>query len=246
MLEYMRQGDMLPVHGLDRVSGEWHFFLLMSKLTKCGINIPGQLIPLCDSMLPAEVPDLEYLDLHSVPHEYTFAMRALWWSGMVNGTSVNISKARKPEWVQENLANPLRGWDGREHITAARFKRAVKQFKKTPREVLAMVGPRPVLATVRAGPVTLGRPRLVFRGFRSLGAFHRSSSLMRARSGRTVPLLPEAAVRVEALFTCLCGSGGSGRIDSSNEIGRVKAGTGLFIRSPIRLGHGLIEAASKP
>ncbi|WP_308113613.1 hypothetical protein [Arthrobacter sp. ISL-30] len=109
-----------------------------------------------DCVLPDEVPDLEYLDLHSVPHEYAIAMRALWRSQVANGTSVDISKARKPEWVQENLDNPLRDWDGREHITAARFKKAVAQFKKTRREVLAILGPQSDESTV-ARLMDLGR-----------------------------------------------------------------------------------------
>lgn len=95
-----------------------------------------------DCLLPAEVPHLEYLGLDSVPSEYAHAMRARWRSEVVNGTSVTISKARKPEWVQENLENPLRDWDGREHISAVRFKKAVEQFKKTRREILALVGPQ--------------------------------------------------------------------------------------------------------
>lgn len=95
-----------------------------------------------DCLLPGEVPDLEYLALDSVPSEYALAMRARWRSEVFNGTSVTISKARKPEWVKENLENPLRDWDGREHISAARFKKAVEQFKKTRREVLAVVGPQ--------------------------------------------------------------------------------------------------------
>jgi hypothetical protein len=109
-----------------------------------------------DCVLPAEVPDLEYLDVHSVPYEYAGAMRARWRSEVVNGTSVDISKARKPEWVQENLENPLRDWDGREHITAARFKKAVEQFKKTRREVHTVVGPQQDESTL-ARLVDLGR-----------------------------------------------------------------------------------------
>lgn len=95
-----------------------------------------------DCLLPSEVPDLEYLALNSVPSEYALAMRARWRSEVFNGTSVTISKARKPDWVKKNLENPLRDWDGREHISAARFKKAVEQFKKTRREVLAVVGPQ--------------------------------------------------------------------------------------------------------
>jgi hypothetical protein len=95
-----------------------------------------------DCVLPEEVPDLECLDLHSVPHEYAGAMRTRWRPQVANGTSVDISKARKPEWVRDNLDNPLRDWDGRKHITAARFKKAVAQFKKTRREVLAVLAPQ--------------------------------------------------------------------------------------------------------
>lgn len=109
-----------------------------------------------DCVLPANVPDLEYLDLHSVPYEYAVAMRTRWRPEVVSGTSVDISKARKPGWVQENLENPLRDWDGREHITAGRFKKAVEQFKKTRREVLAMVGPQQDESTL-AHLMDLGR-----------------------------------------------------------------------------------------
>ncbi len=90
-----------------------------------------------DCLLPIEVPNLEYLYLDSVPHEYASAMRSRWRTEAANGTSVSITKARKPEWVQENLENPLRDWDGREHISSGRFKKAVAQFKKTRSEVLA-------------------------------------------------------------------------------------------------------------
>ena len=96
-----------------------------------------------DCLLPERAPDLECLDLHSVPHEYATAMRTRWRLQVAHGTSVDISKARKPEWVRENRDNPLRDWDGREHITAARFKKAVAQFKKTRREVLAVLAPQP-------------------------------------------------------------------------------------------------------
>lgn len=109
-----------------------------------------------DCVLPEDVPDLECLDIHSVPHEYATAMRALWRPQVANGTSVDISKARKPEWVRENLDNPLRDWDGREHITADRFKKAVAQFKKTRRDVLATLGPQPDESTM-ARLADLGR-----------------------------------------------------------------------------------------
>ena len=103
-----------------------------------------------DCLLPIEVPNLEYLYLDSVPYEYASAMRSRWRSEAANGTSVSITKARKPEWVQENLENPLRDWDGREHISSGRFKKAVAQFKKTRSEVLAAL-------SVESDDSTLGR-----------------------------------------------------------------------------------------
>lgn len=109
-----------------------------------------------DCLLPSELPDLEYLALDSVPSEYALAMRARWRPEVFNGTSITISKARKPDWVKENLENPLRDWDGREHISAARFKKAVEQFKKTRQEVLAVVGPQQDESTL-ARLTNLGR-----------------------------------------------------------------------------------------
>ena len=40
-----------------------------------------------------------------------------------------MSKARKPEWLAENLLNPFRDWDGREHISPAYAKKAALAYK---------------------------------------------------------------------------------------------------------------------
>lgn len=90
-----------------------------------------------DRLTPERVPDLETLSLSSVPAEYAAAMRATWRAEIPNGTDVEIRSPRKPEWVAENRDNPLRDWDGREHISTARFKKAVAQYKATRRAVLA-------------------------------------------------------------------------------------------------------------
>ena len=37
---------------------------------------------------------------------------------------LRITKARKPEWLAQNLDNPFRGWDGAEHIPASAAKKA--------------------------------------------------------------------------------------------------------------------------
>ncbi|MGZ3143788.1 hypothetical protein ACVDFE_17685 [Lentzea chajnantorensis] len=90
-----------------------------------------------DRLTPDRVPQLETLVLSSVPAEYATAMRATWRKEIPHGTDLEVHAARKPEWVAENRDNPLRNWDGREHISTARFKEAVAQYKVTRRAVLA-------------------------------------------------------------------------------------------------------------
>ncbi|MCT9933075.1 hypothetical protein N5079_22970 [Planotetraspora sp. A-T 1434] len=92
-----------------------------------------------DRLLPKCVPALELLCLHSVPHEYAVAMRATWRPEIPHGTFVEITAARKPEWVAENRANPLRDWDGREHISGTCYKEAVAQYKETRQAVIAVL-----------------------------------------------------------------------------------------------------------
>ncbi|GAA0901496.1 hypothetical protein [Virgisporangium aurantiacum] len=90
-----------------------------------------------DCLSSTAVPGLEMLGLHSVPAEYATAMRKTWRAEIPNGTFVEITSPRKPDWVTENRDNPLRDWDGREHISAARYRKSVAQYKATRRAVLA-------------------------------------------------------------------------------------------------------------
>lgn len=90
-----------------------------------------------DCLHPDRVPALELLGLHDVPHDYATAMRARWRPQVPEGTLVEITGARKPEWLAENVSNPLREWDGRAHISRSRFTRATAQYKATRRAVMA-------------------------------------------------------------------------------------------------------------
>jgi hypothetical protein len=67
-------------------------------------------------------------------------MKKAWTPEIPNGTYLEISSPRKPDWVAENRSNPLREWDGREHISAARYRKSVAQYKETRRAVLREVG----------------------------------------------------------------------------------------------------------
>ncbi|GAP61381.1 DNA-invertase [Arthrobacter sp. Hiyo1] len=51
-LEYMRPSDTLLVHRLDRVSGEWHLFQIISDLGERGINIRSLTEPAIDTTTP--------------------------------------------------------------------------------------------------------------------------------------------------------------------------------------------------
>jgi hypothetical protein len=90
-----------------------------------------------DCLHPDRVPMLELLDLHNVPYDYATVMRARWRPQVPNGTLVDITGARTAEWLAENLSNPLREWDGREHISRARSAKATAQYKATRRAIMA-------------------------------------------------------------------------------------------------------------
>jgi hypothetical protein len=90
-----------------------------------------------DCLHPDQVPALESLGLHGIPYDYATAMRARWRPQAPNGTFVDISGARKQEWLAENMSNPLREWDGRAHISRSRFAKATAQYKATRRAIIA-------------------------------------------------------------------------------------------------------------
>lgn len=108
-----------------------------------------------DCLLPDSVPHLESLSLDSVPADYAEETRRLWRREVRHGTLLEVRGARPPGWVEENRANPLRVWDGRPHISARTYARAIAQFRltrdaivttlrETPRE--EWVGAMPALA----------------------------------------------------------------------------------------------------
>jgi len=109
-----------------------------------------------DVLLPAKVPTLEWLALHTVPREYGAAMRSVWAQELAKGCYTAITGLRTPEWLAENLDNPLRDWDGREHISAAKFRKSVAQYKTTRRAVLAAIAD-PAAADFKARLLELGR-----------------------------------------------------------------------------------------
>lgn len=96
-----------------------------------------------DCLRPPRVPQVESVDLYSIPADYASAMRRTWRPEVPAGTLVTINRGRKPEWVEENRNNPLRDWDGREQISATTYKRAVAQYKMTRKAVLEAIAEEP-------------------------------------------------------------------------------------------------------
>jgi hypothetical protein len=90
-----------------------------------------------DCLDPDRLPALELLGLHNVPHDYATVTRARWRPQVPHGTLVDITGARKPQWLAENVSNPLREWDGRAHISRSRYAKATAQYKATRRAVMA-------------------------------------------------------------------------------------------------------------
>lgn len=90
-----------------------------------------------DCLHPDRVPALERLGLHNIPYDYATVMGARWRPQVPDGTFVDITGARKPEWLAENMSNPLREWDGRAHISRSRFAKATAQYKATRRVIMA-------------------------------------------------------------------------------------------------------------
>ena len=109
-----------------------------------------------DVLLPTQVPALEWLAQHSVPREYGAAMRSVWAPELAKGCYTVVSGLRTPEWLAENVDNPLRDWDGREHIRPAKFRKSVAQYKTTRRAVLAAIAD-PSGRPLKARLVELGR-----------------------------------------------------------------------------------------
>jgi selenocysteine lyase/cysteine desulfurase len=73
----------------------------------------------------------------NIPYDYAIAMRARWHPQIPHGTFVEAHRARKAEWLAENMSNPLREWDGRAHISRSRFAKATAQYKATRRAIMA-------------------------------------------------------------------------------------------------------------
>lgn len=83
---------------------------------------------------PGTCPLLQTLWIESIPEEAGKEIKKR-YKGKID--ELDIRKLRKPEWLAENLDNPLRHWDGSEFVPPAKFKKAVAIYRNTRRNALA-------------------------------------------------------------------------------------------------------------
>ena len=80
---------------------------------------------------PKTMPKLNWFWMTSLPQEAAKAAKVLWKDAAKNGVSLRITKARKDEWLAQNVDNPFRFWDGAEHLSKSAAQKAKSCYQKT-------------------------------------------------------------------------------------------------------------------
>jgi len=75
---------------------------------------------------PEEMPALDFIRMTSAPYEAVQVIKKQY-----KHIDLDITQARKPEWLAANMDNPFRNWDGDEMIPEGGAKKAFDIYKKT-------------------------------------------------------------------------------------------------------------------
>ena len=84
---------------------------------------------------PGQLPTLTSLSLDSLPADVAAAVRKAYKKA--SRVDLSVSKPRAAEWLEENLENPLRQWDGREGMSPTVVKKTRTAFVAALRNVRA-------------------------------------------------------------------------------------------------------------
>lgn len=138
-VQFVRTFPMLEALSLAGALGTLHRAESLNRLAELKTLFIRDLFGMTehDILDPAKLVRLEMLGLYSVPMDYARASRNVWSKQVPAGVSLEVRQPREPACVAENRDNPLRDWDGREHISSRAYSRSVKQFQLTCRAVLA-------------------------------------------------------------------------------------------------------------
>ena len=82
----------------------------------------------------AQLPHLKRLWLRSVPKTVCEAAKRQF----KDIEDIEIKQPRSDQWLETNLNNPLRGWDGREGVSAAASKKAMKAYESAHKTLSAI------------------------------------------------------------------------------------------------------------
>ena len=85
---------------------------------------------------PDSCTELNWLWMTSLPADAAREVKKL-WKGR-SDVDLKITQPRKEEWLAQNLDNPLRSWDGCEHIPARAAQKAARQYRKTRSELIKL------------------------------------------------------------------------------------------------------------
>lgn len=77
---------------------------------------------------PSDLPNLQKLWLQSIPADAGKAIKRIYKNRIQD---LSVCKLRSDEWLQENMNNPLRHWDGSEFIPKSKYNKAVALWKET-------------------------------------------------------------------------------------------------------------------
>ncbi len=93
----------------------------------------------------AQLPHLKRLWLRSVPKTVCEAAKRQF----KDIEDFEIKQPRSDQWLEANLNNPLRGWDGREGVSAAASKKAMKAYENA-HKMLSAIKKEPETASKKA------------------------------------------------------------------------------------------------
>ncbi|WP_455816209.1 hypothetical protein [Pseudomonas cerasi] len=121
---------------------------------------------------PPQLPHLSLLWMNSLPADVASAVKKAYKNAALSGLDLAIKQARKPAWLAENLNNPFRDWDGREHISAANAKKAATLYKKM------LTSVRGIDASSEASSVTALAQTMVRRYTEAFNVMDRRSNII--------------------------------------------------------------------
>jgi hypothetical protein len=87
---------------------------------------------------PEQLPKLYMLWMTSLPEDAAKSIKQAYKNRVKQGLDLSIKQPRKPEWLPDNLDNPLRSWDGREGISPALFKKAASLYRQLSAQARAL------------------------------------------------------------------------------------------------------------